>query len=176
MLDFDRLTDVLPELGALAMTRRTAFLSGATFHRADNGMAIIKRGDKSDSAFFLLRGKAVAGVPDDGNSYRALSSMGPGDFFGEIAALTGSPRTANVIAEDDLELIQVPGMTVKALLEVPTMERLIQSKLSERLTRTADADLVRLAGLNQGDLRDLRRRRPRTAATAPEPSPAGSTG
>jgi MFS family permease len=174
MLDFDRLTDVLPELGSLAMTRRSAFLTGATFHRADNGMAIIKRGDKSDSAFFLLGGKAVAGVPDDGGSYRALSAMGPGDFFGEIAAITGSPRTANVIAEDDLELIQVPSATVKALLEVPTMEHLIQSKLSERLTRTADADLVRLAGLNQGDLRDLRRRRPRAAA-APEPTPAGST-
>jgi MFS transporter, DHA3 family, macrolide efflux protein len=174
MLDFDRLTDVLPELGSLAMTRRSAFLSGATFHRAEHGMAIIKRGDKSDSAFFVLGGKAVAGIPDDGTSYRALSSMGPGDFFGEIAAITGSPRTANVIAEEDLELIQVPSVTVKSLLEVPTMEQLIQSKVSERLTRTADADLVRLAGLDQRDLRDLRRRRPRAASPA-EPAPAGST-
>ena len=36
MLDFDRLTDVLPELGSLAVTRRTAFLTGATFHRAEH--------------------------------------------------------------------------------------------------------------------------------------------
>jgi len=176
MLDFDRLTDVLPELGSLAMTRRSAFLSGATFHRADRGMAIIKRGDTDQSAFFVLGGKAVAGVPQDGGNFRALSSMGPGDFFGEIAAITGSPRTANVVAEDDMELLRVPGPTLKSLLEVPVMEKLIDSKLAERLTRTADADLVRLAGLNQGDLRDLRRRRTRKTESTPEPSPVGSPG
>ena len=176
MLDFDRLTDVLPEIGGLAMTRRTAFLTGATFHRADRGMAIVKVGDKGDSAFFVLGGKAVAGVPQDGGSYRALSAMGAGDFFGEIAAITGSPRTANVIAEDDLELIQVPGTTLKSLLEVPVMEQLIDSKLAERLTRTADADLVRLAGLNQGDLRALRRRGTSRRKAEAEPTPVGSTG
>jgi MFS family permease len=175
MIDFDRLTDVLPELGSLAMTRRAAFLTGATFHRAEHGMAIVKVGDKSDSAFFVLGGKAVAGVPQEGGNFRALSSMGTGDFFGEIAALTGSPRTANVVAEDDMELLQVPSATIKSLLEVPAMEQLIQSKLSERLTRTADADLVRLAGLNQGDLRDLRQRRTKATAPAPEPAAAGSS-
>jgi len=171
MLDLDRLIDVLPELGSLAMTRRNAFLTGATFHRADPGMAIIKQGEKSDSAFFVLGGKAVAGVPQPEGDYRALSAMGPGDFFGEIAAITGSPRTANVVAEDPLELIQVPGSTVKQLLEVPTMEGLIRSKLSERLTRTANADLVRLAGLDQRDMRDLRTRRPRRGVVPPEPAP-----
>jgi len=176
MLDFDRLTDVLPEIGGLAINRRPAFLHGATFHRADHGMAIVKVGDKGDSAFFVLGGKAVAGVPQDGSNYRALSTMGPGDFFGEIAAITGSPRTANVIAEDDLELIQVPGATLKSLLEVPVMEKLIDSKLAERLTRTADADLVRLAGLNQGDLRALRRRGSGRVKPGAEPTPVGSTG
>jgi MFS family permease len=172
MLDFDRLSDLLPELGSLAMTRRAAFLTGATFHRAGRGTAIVKQGDAGDSAFFVLGGKAVAGAPEADGTYQALASMGAGDFFGEIAAITGSPRTANVIAEDDLELIQVPGATVKGLLEVPAMEAVIRSKLSERLTRTANADLVRLAGLDQRDLRDLRRRRSRPTAAAPEPTPA----
>jgi MFS family permease len=174
MLDFDHLTDVLPELGALAMNRRTAFLTGATFHRADRGTAIVKQGDRGDSAFFVLGGKAVAGVPEADGTYQALSSMGPGDFFGEIAAITGSPRTANVISEDAVELLQVPGPTVKDLLQVPAMEAVIRSKLSERLTRTANADLVRLAGLDQRDLRDLRRRASPRPPRAPEPTPVGT--
>ncbi len=171
MLDLDRLIDVLPELGALAMPRRSAFLEGATIHRADAGTAIMKKGDPGDSAYFVLGGKAVAGVPEDAG-YRALSTMTAGDFFGEIAVMTGSPRTANVLAEEPMELLRVPGPTLKSLMTVPAMEQLIDSKLTERLTRTANADLIRLAGLDQRDLRDLRRRRSRSAAAEPEPAAA----
>ena len=40
------------------------------------------------------------GVPAD-DGYRGLSTMAAGDFFGEIAALTGSARTADVVADVD---------------------------------------------------------------------------
>ena len=98
--------------------------------------------------------------------------MGAGDFFGEIAAITGSPRTANVIADEETELLQVPGTTLKSLLDVPALAKLINSKLSERLTRTQNADLVRLAGLDQRDLTDLRRKRRRHRSHTPAASEA----
>lgn len=171
MLDLDRLIDTLPELGALAMGRRTEFLQGATIAKAPPGCAIVRAGESSDSAFFILSGKAAAGVPLEGGDYRSLGSMGPGDFFGEIAALTGSPRTANVVTEEFTEIMEIPAETLRELRGVPEMERVINLKLSERLTRTSNADLVRLAGLDQRDLRDLRRRRPAAPdeATTPEP-------
>jgi MFS family permease len=167
MLDLDRLADVLPELGHLAVGRRMAFLQGATVARAPSGTAIVKVGDPGDAAFFVLGGRAVAGIPDEGGDYRALSAMGPGDFFGEIAALTGSRRTANVVADEDTELIQVPASTMKSLMELPAMNDLISSKLAERQARTQNADLVRLAGLDQRDLKDLRRRRGRRRSGTP---------
>lgn len=163
MIDFDRLLGVLPELGALAMTRRAAFLNGVTVARAAPGEAIVKVGDPGDSAFFVLGGRAVAGIPEQ-EGYRALAAMGPGDFFGEIAALTGSPRTANVIADEKTDLLEVPGATLRSLMELPEMNALINSKLSERLGRTSTPDLVRLARPDQRDLRDLRRRRPKGTA------------
>jgi len=178
MMDFDRLTDALPELGALAMTRRSAFLQGATVAKAPSGTAIVKVGDPGDSAFFVLGGKTVAGIPQDGGEYRALSAMGPGDFFGEIAALTGSKRTANVVADEDTELLQVPATTLKALMDLPAMNTLVTSKLAERQARTANADLPRLAGLDQGDLRDLRRqrKRPRVPVHHHDPSAPAAAG
>jgi MFS transporter, DHA3 family, macrolide efflux protein len=172
MMDLDRLIGLLPELGALAMPRRSEFLAGATIQNAAPGVAIVKVGDASDSAFFVLAGRAVAGIPDadGGATDRSLSAMEAGDFFGEIAAITGSPRTANVVADSPTELLEVPGTTLKALMDVPAMNAVISSKLSERLTRTANADLVRLAGLDQRDLRDLRRRRPRPHAPRVHPT------
>jgi MFS family permease len=171
MLDLDRLIDLVPELGGLAMARRSAFLEGATIAKAPPGCAIVRVGETSNSAFFVLGGKAVAGVPGEGDDTRSLASIGPGDFFGEIAAITGSPRTANVVTEDFTEVLEIPASTLRELRGVPEMDRLINLKLSERLTRTSNADLVRLAGLDQRDMRDLRRRRNNPGADVPAPAP-----
>jgi MFS family permease len=161
MLDLDKLIDVLPELGALAINRRTSFLADSKVARASAGEAILKVGDPPASAYFVISGNAVAGIPE-GDEYRSLSSMGPGDFFGEIGAITGSPRTANVVATDDLEVLEVTSTTLKSLLDLPEMSALISSKMTERLARTAAApDFVRLQRHDQGDLADLRRRRPK---------------
>ena len=171
MLDLDRLIDVLPELGALAMERRSAFLEGATVAKAPPGCAIVVAGDASNSAYFVLGGKAVAGIPNANGEITSLSTMGAGDFFGEIAALTGSPRTANVVADDFTEVMEVPAATLRELRGVPEMDKLIRVKLADRLTRTQNADLVRLAGLDQRDLADLRRRRRETPAPGDQPTP-----
>jgi MFS family permease len=158
--DLDRLLDLIPELSGLDIGRRADFIVGAKVRRAEPGTAIIKVGDAGNSAFFVLGGRAVAGIPTEDGGDRSLSAMGAGDFFGEIAAITGSKRTANVVADEATDFVEVPAATLKGLMDVPAMNTLIRSKLAERLTRTANADLIRLAGLDQRDLKDLRRRRP----------------
>jgi len=165
MLDFDRLSTVLPEIGALALTKRATFLEGATVAKAEPGEAILKVGEPGTAAYFVLGGKAVAGIPE-GDDYRSLSAMGPGDFFGEIGALTGSARTANVVADEATEVLEIPGGTLRSLMDVPEMSTLINSKLTERLGRTSTTDLVRLSRPDQRDLKDLRRRRPAGEAGA----------
>ena len=175
-LDFDRLLGLIPELSGLDVRRRTDFLSGARVRRAESGSAIVKVGEAGDSAFFVLSGRAVAGVPTEDGSTRSLSAMGDGDFFGEIAALTGSARTANVLADEPTEFIEVPAATLKGLMDVPAMNALITSKLAERLTRTANADLIRLAGLDQRDLKDLRRRRSKSQTAPENPAESGAAG
>ena len=65
--------------------------------------------------------------------YRGLSTMGAGDFFGEIAALTGSPRTADVVADADTTLLEVPAEALRATMVVPEIQRLVLSTLTARL-------------------------------------------
>jgi len=159
LADFDRLAVRLGTFARLSPDQRAAFVREARFREVPAGTRIVTHGDIASSAYFILDGSATAGIPD-GDSFRGLSTMGAGDFFGEIAALTGSPRTADVIADSDTTLLELPAEALRATMVVPDIQRLIQATLTTRLMRTESADLPRLAGVDQESLRDLRTPRP----------------
>jgi len=165
MADFERLIGRLPTLGLLDERRRVGFVDKATIRRAEPGSTVVREGEAGGSAFFILEGRVVAGTPTASGAYRALATMGEGDFFGEIAALTGSPRTANVVADEPTTLLEVPAETLRGLMSIPPLSQLFLSKLTERLVRTSTPDLPRLAEMDQESLRDLRT--PQPIAEAP---------
>lgn len=163
--DFDRLVGRLSAFGRLSPEQRTAFLSHAVVRDVPAGTLIVEHGDTASSAYFILDGATTAGIPvEDG--YRGLSTMAAGDYFGEIAALTGSPRTADVMSDVDSVLLEVPADALRATMVVPEIQRLVLATMTTRLQRTEVADLPRLAGMDQADLRDLRTPRPAVDATA----------
>jgi CRP-like cAMP-binding protein/sugar phosphate permease len=164
ILDFDKLAIKLPALALLDASRRANFVSKATVREADTGAPIVRQGDAGDSAYFILEGSVVAGTPNEDGSYRSLATMGEGDFFGEIAALTGSRRTANAVAEQPTTLLEVPATTLRSVMDIPALSSLFLSTLTERLTRTQSADRPRLAGNDQEALRDLRTPKPNVEA------------
>jgi CRP-like cAMP-binding protein/sugar phosphate permease len=163
MADFDRLAVRLGTFGLLTPEQRAEFLRDAVVSDVPAGTRIVEHGETASTAHFILDGSATAGIPDEGG-YRGLSTMGAGDFFGEIAALTGSPRTADVVADSDTTLLTVPAEALRATLTVPEIRRLVLSTLATRLTRTESADLPRLAGLDHESLRELRTPRPEAEA------------
>jgi CRP-like cAMP-binding protein/sugar phosphate permease len=157
--DFDRLVQRLDTMSRLDAAQRSAFIKAATVREVPGGTRIVEHGDTASSAYFILDGATTAGVPSE-SGYRGLSEMRPGDFFGEIAALTGSTRTADVVADSDTTLLELPADALRATMAVPEFQRLVLSTLTSRLLRTESADLPRLAGVDQGSLRDLRTPRP----------------
>jgi len=160
LADFDVLAALLPSLSGLNARDREALLGQARVSEAASGATIIRHGDTSDAAYFVLAGRAVAGIATDDGDYRSLSTLNPGDFFGEIAALTGAPRTANVVADEPTTLLQVPARSLRGLMSDPGLGQLFLSKMTERLSRTHLSDLPRLAGPDQQSLRELRRAQP----------------
>jgi MFS family permease len=156
LADFDALVGRLPILSVLDDKDRRALIAHAIVNEAPAGTTIVRYGDKSDAAFFLLSGRAVAGLALDDGRYRGLSTMQAGDFFGEIAALTGSTRTANVVAEDASTLMQIPAKTLHDLMSKPVLSQLFLTKMTERLGRTHITELPRFAGADQDSLRELR--------------------
>ncbi|HEY5435152.1 MAG TPA: MFS transporter [Candidatus Limnocylindrales bacterium] len=173
--DLEMLLGYLPSLAGLPPRDREAFVTHARVRDAASGTAIIRAGDAGDSAFFLLGGRAVAGLFRDGEESRTLSVMTAGDVFGEIAALTGGTRTADVVAEQDCTLLEVPAETFRRLVTVPEFSQLVRDKMTERLARTASlADLPRFSGIDPAALRLLRAETSATpGATSASPADDG---
>jgi CRP-like cAMP-binding protein len=146
----------LPLIGELEGQARDQFVRGASVREVTQGNSIVRQGETGKEAYFILEGWAVAGAKDDRGKPISLSSMGPGDFFGEIAALTKTPRTADVVAQSNLSLLQVPRENLEQTMIHPQIRYLLLSTLTERLARTHQADLPRLRGLDQDALRELR--------------------
>lgn len=167
MADFELLVGRLATFSRLSETQRATFIRGATVREEPEGARIIVHDDKATSAYFILEGEAAAGHPEPDGSYQGLSTMGAGDFFGEIAALTGSPRTADVVATQPSTLLEVPAESLRAVMDVPEVNKLLLSTLTERLLRSNQPDLPRLASMDQAALRDLRTKAP-TAEALPK--------
>ena len=65
---------------------------------------LIKDGSKDTSFFILLKGSVDVYKK---TKEHPLSSLSAGESFGEIAFLTGSHRTANVVAKDTVIILKV---------------------------------------------------------------------
>ena len=154
--DWDALVGLLPSMASLSTSERAGFISAAHVLEVAAGTTILRAGEVGDQAYFILTGQAVAGFAPQPGRYQSLSSMTAGDFFGEIAALTGSARTADVVAAGNTSLLQVPAQALQSLMGNLVLSALFLSKMTERLGRTSLSELPRFAGVDQQDARDLR--------------------
>jgi MFS family permease len=153
--DIDLLIERVPALASLGKKERVLLAAQTLVCHAGSGTVILRKGEMSDAAYFILSGKVVAGR-EEGGDFRLLETLLEGDFFGEIAALTGVPRTADVIAEDQTRLLQMPAVTLRHMSADPVMNRVFMTKLTERMMRMNMLDLPRTTGNDQNVLRDLR--------------------
>jgi len=135
-------------------------------YEAPIGTAIVRQGERSDAAYFLIDGRTIASRQEEDGAERVLEVHNAGDFFGEIAALTGVPRTASVIAERPTMVLQVPAAGLRKMMSDTRLNRVFLSKLTERMVRMGIVALPGFGGLDQETLRELR-------TPEPQPLPAG---
>ena len=85
--------------------------------RFTRGERVVEQGDAGDTLYLLLEGRAQVLVRDERRREREVATLGAGEFFGEMALLTGAPRSATVRAVEDLEVMVVGSSALKPVLE-----------------------------------------------------------
>jgi CRP/FNR family cyclic AMP-dependent transcriptional regulator len=80
--------------------------------------------------FFVL----IEGSADVRRKGRKINTMKDGDFFGEIALISGAPRTATVTATSPVRALVVTDRDFRTLLRrSPSMQMKVLEALAERL-------------------------------------------
>ena len=79
------------------------------------GQIIAMEGDRGSGMFVILEGTAIVTLNDGSHSEREVARLARGEFFGEMALLTGEARTANVSAADDLTVLVVHKSAMQAM-------------------------------------------------------------
>ena len=98
------------------------------------GKVLVEEGRIGLEFFLIVDGKAV--VTRNG---RKVATLGPGDYFGELALLDRRPRSASVVSETEMDLLVLSQRQFNGLLEsVPTISRKMLAAMANRL-READA-------------------------------------
>jgi CRP-like cAMP-binding protein len=80
------------------------------------GQAIVKEGEEGDSIFVLINGNARVEACF-GNRNIELATLKGGDVFGEVAFLSGTRRTASVIAESDIKVLDISRDVLEQAIE-----------------------------------------------------------
>lgn len=130
--------DILSPIGRDVQQR---IADAARVHVYSNGETILEHGAQGDSMFIVHDG--FLSVRVDGEE---VARLGPGDFFGEMALLTGERRTADIIAVTDVVALEIARDALLPVLhEVPDLAAAIsakvvqrQSNLDSRLLRTEE--------------------------------------
>jgi CRP-like cAMP-binding protein len=102
------------------------------------GEVVFRQGDEGDRLFVVKSGVLeVVAAPTDGSEPVVVAYLGTGEVIGELALLTGSPRSATVRSPEHAELFVVDKAVFFDLMDIlPAFSRNLCVVLAKRLETT----------------------------------------
>lgn len=114
------------------------------------GEQVVHQGERGDSLYIIRRGEASVSVASAPGQEREVARLRSGDFFGEMALLTGEPRSANVRATEDLQVIVIYKEALRAILE----NRSDLARSMAKVVRERQSALVQVENQNKETTRE----------------------
>ena len=108
----------------------------ATFDEVDlaAGAVLTREGRVGEDCYLILDGQAEVTIGGE-----VVAQVGPGEFVGEIALLSGAPRSATVRALTPMYVFTVHKGAFGMLLDHPAVARTLLAYMTERLRRAEGA-------------------------------------
>lgn len=98
---------------------------------------IILAEEEGDTLFIIRHGQVKVSIVSEDGREVILSLLGPDAVFGELSLLDGKPRSANVIATEETDLIMLRRADfVQLIYRVPRIATALLAELASRLRKT----------------------------------------
>jgi CRP-like cAMP-binding protein len=132
-----------PLLSALPAAGARALVGVMTAHAFPAGARIIEVGEPAAALYWIAHGTVAVTREASGSDGTVLGELHSGAFFGEIALVGGTRRTARVTARDDVWLLEIPARAVAAAAtKHPQLADVLafhaRARLLANLTRTSE--------------------------------------
>src|SRR5262245_9377872 len=86
------------------------------WRRYDAKDQVLGHGDDGTDVYFIVSGHARAVIRGNGGREIILGDIGPGEFFGELAAIDGRPRSASIVAVTGATLARMPAAVFREMV------------------------------------------------------------
>ncbi len=145
-IDRDALVRQVPLFAGLSDERLAALASVAWVSTVPAGAAIIEEGDEvvddEEGLFLLVSGTVeVRKGATDATGGRLLRTLGPGDFFGEMALIDAHARSASAFATSEVQYLALSRWDFhRRLRSDPDIALRIMATLAQRLRSREEED------------------------------------
>lgn len=124
----------MPLFAELLPSALAALATRMRVERYAPGAVIIRAGERG-SCFYVIKSGAVRVMtPTDGGREQTVASLGPGEYFGEIALLLDVPRTATVITTGPTEVLVLEQHDFEALIAEQKGADIVMHTSNQRLS------------------------------------------
>jgi tetratricopeptide (TPR) repeat protein len=139
----------LPEIfWSLNKEELTQIFNDSVIASFTKGQTIVEEGGEGDSIFAIMDGFAVVQTSLGGESVD-LAVLKAGDVFGEVAFLTGKPRTATVVANSDLKVMDISRAVLEKAIEkhpriLSCLAEYYYNRLNDTITKVKKATMPKV--------------------------------
>ena len=126
-------------LGPLDAGEREKLLARCVVRHYAKGEQVVREMDQDDQMYFIERGKVRVTLFSKEGREVSFANLGQGQSFGELSIIDGKPRSANVIALTDTDMIIMPSQVFQQMLhQHPAVALELLQQMAAMIRRLCD--------------------------------------
>lgn len=122
-----------------------AVIRGMRLRVFEDGEVIVTEKEPGNSLFVITTGRVKVSTTNPKGQQIHLAALVEGDFFGEVAVLTGKPRTATITAASRSEVLELDRPTLEGIAAAhPHVKEVLEDFYRQRVDKTVEAMIASL--------------------------------